>query len=149
MIDENAILPDNIRDPATFKLKAMLNEDGWTSTKSRLRYELVQHLQNEHYIEFEGCPYRYHITKVGESYLYDVPLYKQGFLKKYRGKRVRIVCVGAGGTNELTWREWLEILLIILLLPSLITPILFLVTPQIVKLFIKPDDFYYLWLTRA
>ena len=96
MIDENAILPDNIRDPATFKLKAMLNEDGWTSTKSRLRYELVQHLQNEHYIEFEGCPYRYHITKVGESYLYDVPLYKQGFLKKYRGKRVRIVCVGSG-----------------------------------------------------
>lgn len=96
MIDKNAILPDNITDSASFTLKAMLNEDGWTSTKSHLRHELIQHLQNEQYISFEGCPYRYHITKVGESYLYDVPLYRQGFLKKYRGKRVRIVCVGSG-----------------------------------------------------
>ena len=96
MINEEAILPDNIKDSASLILDAMLNEDGWTSAKSRLRGELIQCLQGEQYIAFSGSPNRYHASQVGISYLYDVPLYKHGFLQQFRGKRVRIVCVGSG-----------------------------------------------------
>lgn len=96
MISEDAISADHLKDSAGLILLSMRNEGRWTTTKSRLRDDLVEQLSDEKYIAFEGSPYRYHITKVGESYLYDVPLYKQGFLKNYRGKRIRIVCVGSG-----------------------------------------------------
>lgn len=96
MISEGAMLPDHLKDSAGLILLPMRNEGGWTTTKSRMRNELVEQLIKDKYIAFEGSPYRYHITKVGESYLYDVPLYKQGFLKRFRGKRIRIVCIGSG-----------------------------------------------------
>ena len=96
MINVDAILPDGLNDSAGSIIEAMQSEDGWTSSKSRLRDELIQRLQDEKYIVFSGSPHRYHASQVGISYLYDVPLYKHGFLQQFRGKRVRIVCVGSG-----------------------------------------------------
>lgn len=96
MIDTNLILDDDLSDASGLIIEAMQNEDGWTSTKNRLRDQLIQCLHGEQYIAFSGSPYRYHASQVGLSYLYDVPLYKRGFLSRFRGKRVRIVCVGSG-----------------------------------------------------
>ena len=96
MIDANLILEDDLKDSGGLIIEAMQNEDGWTSAKSRLRDELIQCLQDEQYITFSGSPYRYHASQVGLSYLYDVPLYKHGFLQQFRGMRIRIVCVGSG-----------------------------------------------------
>jgi len=74
----------------------MSDDDTWTSNKSALREELVSLLKKRRYVSFIGSPYKYYAQRVGDSYLYDVPLYKQGWLKRFRGKRVRIVCVGSG-----------------------------------------------------
>ena len=51
-------------------------------------------LQRSGYIEFRGHHDAYHLDHVGDSYLYHVPENKRGYLKVFRGKVVRIVCVG-------------------------------------------------------
>ena len=96
MISEDTIIEDDLDDDVSVILKAMADDDTWTSKKSALREELVSLLKKRRYIAFVGSPYKYYASCVGYSYLYDVPLYKQGWLKRFRGKRVRIVCVGSG-----------------------------------------------------
>jgi len=48
------------------------------------------------YVFFEASGCRYHASQVGEAYLYQVPHTKRGFLKPFRGKLVRIACIGSG-----------------------------------------------------
>lgn len=96
MISSETILTDTHKDEVLVVLNAMSAETGWNQRKAKLREELLRLLSKAGYIGFEGSPYRYAASVVGSSYLYDVPLYKQGLLKKFRGKRVRIVCVGSG-----------------------------------------------------
>ncbi|MDB2313587.1 hypothetical protein N9V47_08060 [Luminiphilus sp.] len=96
MISEETVIEDDLGDDVSVILKAMADDDTWTSKKSALREELVSLLKKRRFLSFVGSPYKYYAHRVGESYLYDVPLYKQGWLKRFRGKRVRIVCVGSG-----------------------------------------------------
>ena len=96
MISDDTVIDDNLDDDVSVILKAMANEDTWTSKKSVLREELVSLLKKRRYLAFVGSPYKYYAHRVGDSYLYDVPRYKQGWLKPFRGKRVRVVCVGSG-----------------------------------------------------
>jgi hypothetical protein len=49
------------------------------------------------YIEFQGGPRRYHIQRVGESYLYWVPKTKRGHLKRFGGELIRILVIARGG----------------------------------------------------
>ena len=96
MISEDTVIGDDLGDDVSVILKAMADDHTWTSKKSALREELVSLLKKRRYLSFAGSPYKYYAHRVGDSYLYDVPLYKQGWLKRFRGKRVRIVCVGSG-----------------------------------------------------
>ena len=96
MIPKHAILPDHIDAEAKSILVKMDNELTWTKRKLNLRDDLVKLLSASGYVHYVGCPYRYCLHGVGNSYLYDVPLYKRGVLKPFRGKRVRIVCVRSG-----------------------------------------------------
>ena len=96
MISEDTVITDDLDDDVSAILKAMSDDGTWTSKKSALREELVSLLKKRRYLSFAGSPYKYYAHRVGDSYLYDVPLYKQGWLKRFRGKRVRIVCVGSG-----------------------------------------------------
>lgn len=96
MISEDTVIEDDLCDDVSVILKAMASYDTWTSKKFALREELISLLKKRHYLLFGGSPYKYFAHRVGDSYLYDVPLYKQGWLKRFRGKRVRIVCVGSG-----------------------------------------------------
>lgn len=96
MIPGNAILADDIDDEAKSILVEMAEELTWTKRKLNLRDNLVKLLSASGYVHYIGCPYRYCLHGVGNSYLYDVPLYKRGVLKPFRGKRVRIVCVRSG-----------------------------------------------------
>ncbi|MDB2479866.1 hypothetical protein N9X17_01050 [Porticoccaceae bacterium] len=96
MISEDTVIRDDLDDDITLILQAMSKDSTWTSKKSALREKLVSMLWKRHYISFTGSPRKYYGYCIGDSYLYDVPLYKQGWLKRFRGKRVRIVCVGSG-----------------------------------------------------
>ena len=96
MISQKTVLMDDFDDEVSPILLAMRQENGWTARKSALRKELVSLLSKMDYLTFSAAPENYVVSQVGESYLYDVPLYKQGLLKKFRGERLRIVCVGSG-----------------------------------------------------
>jgi hypothetical protein len=56
---------------------------------------------------YVGCtvdPRTYLVHQVGQSFLYDVPLNKRGRLAAFRGKRVRLVCLGSG-----TFTRWVRV----------------------------------------
>lgn len=96
MINPDTIIKDNLNDDISKILTEMSQIETWNGTKAVLRDKLVKLLNKRRYIEFQGAPEKYHMHLVGQSILYDVPLYKQGHLKKYRGRRVRIVCIWSG-----------------------------------------------------
>ena len=96
MTRQKLIINDDQADDISAILSAMTSEASWTKRKAKLKAELLDRLAERKYISFTGCHHRYGISRVGESYLYDVPLYQQGALKPFRGKRVRLVCVRSG-----------------------------------------------------
>ena len=98
------MLSDHIRrDPLNDDIGELLlkinRRKTWTAEVERHRTELCKLLVKRKYIYFRGHPYRYGLTtmtRVGQSYIYAVPLNKRGHLKPYRGKDVRIVVVDSG-----------------------------------------------------
>jgi hypothetical protein len=46
----------------------------------------------------------YQLSRVGQSYQYDVPVGKRGILAQFAGKRVRLVCVYSG-----QFRRWVRV----------------------------------------
>lgn len=105
MVSKEDIIEDTY-DDSTFKLLSKLNKlTTWTFDKKALKDSLLRHLEGEKYVFFSATnPNRYHIQSIGQHYLYDVPLYKQGVLKEFRGKRVRIICTHSGSH---TWRGFM------------------------------------------
>ena len=79
------------------KLLIAINaETTWNKQKRHLIEDLIALLNAEGYIGLAGHGPTYGITTVGSSFIYKVPKTKQGSLKPYRGKTVRIICVGSG-----------------------------------------------------
>ena len=62
-------------------------------TKAEAKAELLIVLERHKYIRFVGHYWRYLASRVGDSYLYDVPMNKRGHLKCFRGQRVRVLCI--------------------------------------------------------
>jgi len=97
MIPEEYQLDDNIEDDVNVIRKEMLSLKSWNKEKYKLQDKLVKILLLKKYISFTSTnPERYQLRSVGQSYLYDVPLYKRGHLKKFIGKRIRLICMHTG-----------------------------------------------------
>ena len=95
-MDQSRKFKDDLGDEIGQALKQFNGIDRWVKEKYSLKADLIKLLKRKRYKEFSGCPYRYSIQRIGESYLYDVPENQRGNLEKFSGKRVRIVCVGSG-----------------------------------------------------
>ena len=67
-----------------------------TKEKKALVAELQNLAANHGYVTFSAGNHRWHVGKVGESYLYQVPEHKLGHLAQFRGKLVRVVCIASG-----------------------------------------------------
>jgi hypothetical protein len=96
MFDLSDVIFNNVDDviqPLLQKLKA---RKGWNAQVRTDLDKLEAKLTKKNYITFTGRPNRYHLSRLGDSCLYDVPTYRKGALMLFRGKRVRIVCVGSG-----------------------------------------------------
>ncbi|MDA7749479.1 hypothetical protein N8913_04155 [Litoricola sp.] len=92
---EDTIQDDRL-DEVGRLVKAIQQIPTMTNEKRVLVAEL-QNLANSHgYITFSAGNHRWHVGKVGESYLYQVPENKLGHLAQFRGKLVRVVCIGSG-----------------------------------------------------
>ena len=105
MIIESTMLEDDFSDDVLEILKSLNSYSSWVKSKRQLADKLRELLTTKGYIFFHASNVnRYHISSVGASYLYDVPLYKQGHLSPFRGQRVRIVCTNSGRNS---WRGFM------------------------------------------
>ena len=91
---ENAI-PDPLSDVPGAVIMALQKRTEWGVEQKALLEQLQKMLLRKGYIRFCGKTSFHHLASVGSSCLYDVPRNKRGHLSAFRGKRVRIVCVGS------------------------------------------------------
>ena len=87
---------DNHRGEIGQLVKAIQQISTVTNEKRALVVELQNIAVNNDYITFSAGNHRWHVGKVGESYLYQVPENKLGHLAQFRGKLVRVVCIASG-----------------------------------------------------
>ena len=92
---------DNIKDEAWPYLVRLNKRTSWNDESKDHLEELKIFLKNKNYITFVGHPKRYHLTRIGDSCLYDVPTFRKGALTEFRGKRIRVVCVSSGRYDRL------------------------------------------------
>lgn len=97
MIPKDQIIVDSNDSPLGLMLVTLLKLPRGTRGYMELKKELTKRLIHLGYIEFRGNPGRYHIQRVGDSYLYHVPINKRGHLSRFRGQLVRICVIGRGG----------------------------------------------------
>ena len=95
-VPPNDMLPESYNDDVGFILKKLNEHKTWTKAKFSLDEELQRAIKKKRYFLFWGHPYNFHLSPTGSSYLYDVPVNKRGRLSSFRGKRVRIICMGTG-----------------------------------------------------
>jgi hypothetical protein len=93
---------DNLIGHLAAKLRS--TPGGWSPTKESMRQHL-ERLTCMHGYVGNLLDYRdYQLTRVGQSFQYDVPLGKRGFLAQFAGKRVRLVCTYNG-----PFRKWVRV----------------------------------------
>ena len=88
-------LADNLYDEISGIVLTMAAKKTWNANCAVLFQRLEKILSKKKYKKFVGDIRPYHLTRKGQSCLYDIPANQLGFLKPYRGKRVRLVCRGA------------------------------------------------------
>lgn len=93
-------LIDNHQDEILSLLKILAKRKSWNSESNEILTKIKDLLKKNNYKEFSGRPNRYHLSRLGDSCLYDVPMYKKGFLKEFRGERIRIVCIASKRFNR-------------------------------------------------
>jgi hypothetical protein len=96
MIALARMLPDTSHDAIGVKLKQLQGLTRWTGEKHRLVAEIEKSLNQSRYKGWLADHRDYRISRVGQSYQYDVPTDKRGHLHQFRGKRVRLVCMPGG-----------------------------------------------------
>ena len=78
-------------------IASLLAYRGWGKCKQKVKSEFLDYLASCGYIHFPGT-YRqfFGIRCVGEQKVLDLPPTRKGVLSVFKGKRVRIICVGSG-----------------------------------------------------
>ena len=96
MFDLTDKIADEVLDDVRPFLDALVDRKGWNDATKFALSELKKILKKKRYNSFVGHPSRYHLTRIGDSCLYDVPVDRKGVLSGFRGKRIRLVCVSSG-----------------------------------------------------
>ncbi|MDC1213882.1 hypothetical protein N8000_05345 [Rhodospirillales bacterium] len=96
MMNRWKILEDNHEDDAHEIIRELNARTGWNKHAQKLQAELGELLKRKGYMRFWSTSGCYLVSKIGESFLYDVPLYKRGHLQDFVGKRIRVVCISSG-----------------------------------------------------
>ena len=86
----HAMLPDRADDLIGAKLKLFNAQPSWTRKKRRLREELDALCERLGYIGFWGDYRNYGVRLVGQSFQYDVPSNKRGWLAPLSGIPARL-----------------------------------------------------------
>ena len=91
---------EQIKDPCSDEAGQLMVEMGkiptWTKAKRALHTKLISLLKINKHTCFVGHVDKYHLSIVGESCIYNVPQNRRGHLSIFRGKLIRLVCIGSG-----------------------------------------------------
>ena len=93
-------LTDNLYDGNSGIVLKMAAKKTWNANCAVLFERLEKILSKKKYKKFVGDFLTNHLTRKGQSCLYDIPANQLVFLKPYRGKRLRLVCRGAWDHNS-------------------------------------------------
>jgi len=97
MLKNELKLTDNVEDSVRDTLKKLDAIQFWSNEKKQRYKTLLKLLKKEKYDIFQGDFRDYHINRKTDWCLYDVPMDQRGFLLKYRGQRVRLICINRWG----------------------------------------------------
>ena len=100
VIPEDDLWPDP-KDDSIGKLLLELSGENVRKTRTlrAIKEDLSRLLEIDGYYSFTSSASKYLLSRVGESAIYAVPKDKNGHLKQFRGKIIRIVCIGS-------WDSW-------------------------------------------
>lgn len=101
MFNLSDMIKDTVNDDVRPLLKLLNSRNGWNAEAKEHFVQLEKLLKRKSYKVFVGHPTRYHLSRIGQSCLYDVPMYRRGSLADFRGKRVRLVCMSSGRFSRL------------------------------------------------
>lgn len=87
---------DTIKDDISSLIKAMSDIPSWVKEKHKLHQDLISLLKKKKYMRFVGHTRSYHLMRIGDSCLYQVPLNRRGKLSVFRGKLIRVICISSG-----------------------------------------------------
>ncbi|MCZ8135515.1 MAG: hypothetical protein O9266_04360 [Porphyrobacter sp.] len=94
---------DDLNDFLAAKLRqfwrAQNSRGGWTNELERLRIDVERICELNGYKGLWVDARDYLVHRVGQSFLYDVPMGKRGNLADFAGKRIRVVC-SRNGINQ-------------------------------------------------
>ena len=96
MFEKSDYLRDNLDDEIGQLIQVLISFPSWTQKKQKARLDLIAAAKDAGYIYFRGEPKHYHLTRVGDSVVVDVPNDRKGHLSVFGGQRVRMVCVRSG-----------------------------------------------------
>ena len=87
---------DTLNDEIGKTLKSFYGLHHRKKEWSSLKTKLIELMDNHDYVFFTKYGHYYPNTVVGESYLHKVSIKSVGALKPFRGRWVRIACIGSG-----------------------------------------------------
>ena len=87
-------IKDNLKDKISNITAKMMAKKTWDGECKELFELLEKELTIQKYKKFIGDYRYYHLTQKGHACLYDVPVDQKGYLAEYRGKRIRLICMG-------------------------------------------------------
>jgi hypothetical protein len=87
-------MPDNLIDEVGLCLQEMRSVPTWTARKFELFAKFKQLARRKRYVLFTADVRDYQLYGSGNSCLLAVPQNQKGALKRFAGKRIRLVCGG-------------------------------------------------------
>lgn len=96
MTNSLEIIPDEIKDEISLLLEKFRNTSGWKLDKVNQLKHIVELLEKTGFEKFILKEHRYNAGKVGNAYCYQVSDKRRGLFAKFRGKSVRVICIGSG-----------------------------------------------------
>jgi hypothetical protein len=96
MFSKADMLKDYCEDEIGSILKQITEIETFTKKKQELVSEVINIGKHHKYICFVGYTHRYFIGRVGQSFIYNVPKNKKGNLEQFKGKTIRVICIGSG-----------------------------------------------------
>tara|TARA_A100001015_G_scaffold194834_1_gene217228 strand:+ start:1487 stop:1813 length:327 start_codon:yes stop_codon:yes gene_type:complete len=96
MFSLDETIPENFND----EIGSLLKQITQIKTNTKIRQEFISDVVNigkkQKYIFFVGYTHRYFIGRIGQSFIYKVPENKKGTIEKFKGKIIRVICIGSG-----------------------------------------------------